>query len=171
MLWRLPHDGIHYFWWRWAGHMARLGQRGPDWWCVVATSWRDAWWRKAVNLLYHTTADSSRQRLGRGPRFLGKRGWDELVQRHAERGGGSDEPCQATPQHRAKWLRLEVAFVSRVTRREMARRRCVARLRRVAHRRCSKHRACAGIGNSHSLCMLHVLTVACNEASQGDGTL
>lgn len=39
-------------WWRSAVHLARLTEREPDRWCMKATAWHDAWWRKTAKGLH-----------------------------------------------------------------------------------------------------------------------
>lgn len=66
--------------------MARLTQREPDRWGGIAASWRDAWWRQTIHGVLHTEADLGRMRLNRGHRALGKRGWNEAIQKQSDRG-------------------------------------------------------------------------------------
>lgn len=52
-----------------------------------------------------------------GHRRLGKRRWDDPVQRHAEERTGQEEPWQAMAMDRAKWTDVVAGFVKRVLRR------------------------------------------------------
>lgn len=44
--------------------------REPHRWVYVVAAWRDAWWRKTIKWLLHTSSDEGRHRFHRGHRFL-----------------------------------------------------------------------------------------------------
>lgn len=54
--------------------------------------------------------------LDRAHRRLGKRWWDDPVQRHAEAGRGHEERWQAVPADRARWAELEEGLIQKVLR-------------------------------------------------------
>lgn len=57
-------------------------------------------------------------RLGRGHRELGKRRWDEPLQRHLA-DAGMEIPCYDVASDRIVWNSLELAFAARTTRRSV----------------------------------------------------
>lgn len=96
-------------WWRWAGHLARLTESEPDRWGEIGTAWRGAWCRQTVRCMLHSTAGPGSLRLDRGHWLLGKRGWDEAIQKQ------SDETLTAIAAERERsrdsWKAIEKLFV------------------------------------------------------------
>lgn len=66
-------------------------------------SWRDAWWRHIARGVLHTDADPRRRRLICGHHGLGRRRWDEAIQRHGDDEMGHEAPWHLHAHYRDIW--------------------------------------------------------------------
>lgn len=70
--------------WRYAGHLARLADRGPARWISALIAWRDAAYRRTARRLLWRQSDPARQRLDRGNRSSTAGRWgDQILRPHA----------------------------------------------------------------------------------------
>lgn len=103
-------EAIMGVWWRWAGRL------GP---CCSATG-RDAWWRKSAGDVVHQPTDHDRRRSNGGHRHLGKRRWDDLIQRYVEGIREREEPYQQAALDWTDWVATERLFADLAQRRFFA---------------------------------------------------
>lgn len=73
------------------------------------------WVSRVALCMNHTVPDSGRMRLQRGHRKLGKRRWDEPLQRHLAV-EGIEQPWYDMAADRTQWDALELSFAARVLR-------------------------------------------------------
>lgn len=98
-----------------ASHAARLAASELDRWVGKILGWRDAWWRHTIRCLHGSSAaDGTPNRLGRGHRQLGRRHWDDPIQRTTE--PEFEGAWQSVAQDRNRWREIETTFIARVTR-------------------------------------------------------
>lgn len=103
--------------------MVIVDMGGPSWanpddkWCVSVALWRRAWRWKTLNAVPLRRSDPTRRRLNGGHRCLGRRRWDDLVQRHVDAAKGEDTPWHEATQVRDAWCAMEADFVAGALRR------------------------------------------------------
>lgn len=95
---------------RWGGNLGRLGTKAH----VPPLPRRSHLERRleaeSRSGMLRKTADPERSPLGRGHRHLGKRRWDDLIQRHVEERREPENPWQQATQDRTAWAATEKGF-------------------------------------------------------------
>lgn len=76
---------------------------------MKVAAWKDAWWRHTIRGMHHTDADPSKTWLTTRRRTLGKRRWDDAVQKYVKLEASEEAPWQDATEDPLKLAEQSVA--------------------------------------------------------------